>query len=156
MQLSIPINDETELSVFAKKFAKTLTFPCFITLSGQLGAGKTTLVRGILQALCVQGNVKSPTFTVVESYVIDQQLIYHFDLYRIHDIEELELLGIRDYFQEKALILMEWPERAAEILPEADINCNIQVQDIARVITLSSNSSEGHAILTRIQSDATQ
>lgn len=156
MQLTIRVNDEAGMYLFAKKFAMALTFPCFITLSGQLGAGKTTLVRSMLQALGVQANVKSPTFTVVESYLIDHQPIYHFDLYRIHDTGELELLGIRDYFQEEALILMEWAERAAEILPEADINCNIQLQDTVRVIELYSNSTDGQAILKRIQTDATQ
>lgn len=156
MHLIYTIKDEPEMLAFAKKLANALSVPCFMTLSGQLGAGKTTLVRGILQHLGVQGNVKSPTFTVVESYLLDNYPIYHFDLYRIHDPEELELIGIRDYFKDKALILMEWPEQAAEILPEADINCKIHSHGTARKLKLQSNSSHGQAILQRIQSDAAQ
>lgn len=156
MQITLQVNDEPEMLLFAKKFAAALSFPCFITLSGQLGAGKTTLARGILQHLGLQDHVKSPTFTVVETYSLNDQPIYHFDLYRIHDTEELELLGIRDYFNENALILMEWPERAAEILPEADINCNIHSEGKARKLELQSNSSLGQTILNRIQRDAIQ
>ncbi len=149
--LTINCYNEAETLFFAKKLAHALSFPCFMTLSGQLGAGKTTLSRGILQSLGHQGNVKSPTFTIVEPYQINTLNIYHFDLYRIHDIEELELMGVRDYFKEKTLILMEWPEKAAEILPEADINCNILIQGAARKFELTANTTIGIAIIQRIK-----
>jgi tRNA threonylcarbamoyladenosine biosynthesis protein TsaE len=127
-----------------------------MTLSGQLGAGKTTLTRGILQALGHSGIVKSPTFTVVESYHTSGHAIYHFDLYRINDIEELELIGIRDYFHENALILLEWPEHAEEILPVADIDCSIVIQGTARVFTFSANTNLGLILLHNLKANDTQ
>ena len=149
-KFTFKVNSETETVILAANLAKSLIIPCFITLSGQLGAGKTTLCRYILQSLGHQGNVKSPTFTIVEPYQLENLSVYHFDLYRIYDIEELELIGIRDYFKENALIILEWPERATEILPPADINCNILVHAETRKFELTANTKNGIAILQRI------
>lgn len=149
--ISIITANEIETFQLATHIAPSIAASCFITLSGQLGSGKTTFTRGILNALGHTGNVKSPTFTIVETYHLKNHLVYHFDLYRIHNSEELELIGFRDYFQEKALILLEWPEHAAGLLPETDIDCNIAIQNTNRIFTLTANTNLGLAIIQRLK-----
>ena len=118
-----------------------------IHLRGQLGAGKTTLARGFLRALGHAGTVKSPTFTLVEPYVIGDLHIYHFDLYRMNDPEELEAIGIRDYCENRAICLFEWPELGAAAVPAADIDLSIAHQDRGRVIQLQGRSGHGLHII---------
>ncbi|MEK7262693.1 MAG: tRNA (adenosine(37)-N6)-threonylcarbamoyltransferase complex ATPase subunit type 1 TsaE, partial [Pseudomonadota bacterium] len=103
------------------RFASALGNLKLVTLDGPLGAGKTTLVRGLLHALGHRGTVKSPTFTLVEPYEIGSRRFYHFDLYRLNDPRELEFLGIRDYLAGSDLCVVEWAERAGRLLPAPDV-----------------------------------
>jgi len=101
-----------------------------IYLQGELGAGKTTLVRGFLRSLGYQGNVKSPTYTLVETYSFDHfPVVHHLDLYRLKDPEEFFFLGPDNYFTQEAICLIEWPEKAPSLLPKATIKCYISIID---------------------------
>lgn len=124
-----------------------------IYLNGQLGAGKTTLTRSIIQNMGHQGNVKSPTYALVEEYHLTNKSIYHFDLYRLSDPEELEFIGFRDYFRENTLCLLEWPEKGGDLIPPADLLITINYQGNAREITLQANSNAAEQIICDLNKD---
>lgn len=136
MSKKVYLNNEAEMFAFAQEFAEQLKPGNVIYLKGDLGAGKTTLVRGILRAMGYQSPVKSPTFTIVEPYQLAETTIYHFDLYRIMDPEELDFIGIRDYATPETICLIEWPEKAQGYLPPADITCYIDIDGQGRIITI--------------------
>lgn len=135
------ISDEQEMLVLGKKIAEILPEKVLVFFNGPLGAGKTTLVRGILLAAGHQGSTKSPTYTLVEPYEIGNRQFYHFDLYRLGDPEELEYIGIRDYLDEESVCLVEWPEKGEGILPEPDLILNLNYEGEARSITLNSQAN---------------
>src|SRR5258708_6431581 len=100
---------------FGAELAQGCSPPCVIFLHGQLGAGKTTLVRGFLRGLGYEDKVKSPSYNLVEIYNLGAQSIFHFDFYRIRDPHELDFMGIQDYWQPSAIFLIEWPEKVAHL-----------------------------------------
>lgn len=120
-------------------------------LDGTLGAGKTTLSRGIVTGLGHSGKVKSPTYTLVEPYELTDWNVYHFDLYRLSDPEELEFMGIRDYFSSQAVCIVEWPERGEGMLPKADLLVELVYVEQHRQITLTSRTEKGAKILQSLK-----
>ena len=134
----------------------------FIELHGDLGAGKTTFVRHVLQAMGVTGRIKSPTYAIVESYDINNELsktslhqplnLWHFDFYRFNDPQEWEEAGFRDIFASKGIKVAEWPEKAAAKLPIADIAMIIVANmDESRVITVKAQTPTGQQLLSKLQ-----
>ena len=126
-----------------QRLAAACDSPCIIYLDGPLGAGKTTLVRGVLSGLGYHGTVRSPTYTLVEPYTVDARRVFHFDLFRLTDVEELEFVGVRDYFDGDATCLVEWPERGEGLLPPADLVIHLRFDGSARRVILESRSPRG-------------
>ncbi len=143
------LNNENDTRNLAQVLAEHLTSGV-IYLIGDLGAGKTTLTRYYLQALGHQGAVKSPTYTLVEPYQVNGKEIFHFDLYRLNDPYELELMGIRDYLETlNGLFLFEWPSKGADEIPQPDLVVDIQktAQETGREVTLSMPSETLYQVL---------
>ncbi len=120
-----------------------------IYLHGNLGAGKTTFVRGFLNGLGHVGKVKSPTYTLVEPYIIADFNIYHFDLYRFIDEEEWESAGFRDYFNPSTVCFVEWPEKAENLLPIPDIDIYLRPNNEGRILQLAAHSDLGKRVLQK-------
>lgn len=123
--------------------------PLIVTLAGELGAGKTTLVRGLLQGLGYQGKVVSPTYTLMEPYSAGDLNLLHLDLYRISHPEELEFLGIRDRLADSVL-LVEWPANGAGFLPQADVAVELAVSGRGRIARIQAGTPRGAALLGRV------
>jgi tRNA threonylcarbamoyladenosine biosynthesis protein TsaE len=118
-----------------------------IYLRGELGAGKTTLVRGVLRALGHEGPVKSPTYTLVELYEVSRLHLHHFDFYRFHDPREWIDAGFRESFNGRNVSLIEWPEKAGGMLPPADVEIALELHGAGRSVALTSNSLPGQKCL---------
>jgi tRNA threonylcarbamoyladenosine biosynthesis protein TsaE len=128
--LSLP--DPTATESAGRALASTLAAGMVVTLSGGLGAGKTTLVRGVLRGFDIQGPVRSPTYTLVEPYKVSSLYFYHFDFYRLKDPDEWEAAGFREYFRADAICLIEWPEHAGPLLPAADLELRLSIEEAGR------------------------
>ncbi len=141
------VHNENEMLDVGSKLAKVCQPPLVIYLQGPLGAGKTTFARGFLNGMGYTGKVKSPTYTLVECYNFSNSQLFHFDFYRIYDPDELELIGIRDYFTEGSISLIEWPELAYGRIAQADLICAFEIISEERKINFSANSLIGDKIL---------
>ena len=139
------IQDEDAMTRLGQALAKLTAGHGILFLQGDLGAGKTTLSRSIIRALGHNGPVKSPTFTLVEPYEINELRVWHFDLYRLADPEELEYLGIRDYFADDDLCLIEWPQQGQGYLPQPDIEITIKAHNDGRIVRLLPFSTRGES-----------
>jgi len=144
--------DEEAMVALGAQLGAVCVAPLVIYLQGDLGMGKTTLTRGLIQSRGHSGAVKSPTYTLVEPYEFDGQAFYHFDLYRLGDPEELEFMGIRDYFGDFSVCLVEWPDRGGPALPPADLVITIEKAGRGRRITVCAATEKGETVLEQLQS----
>ena len=140
--MKIILENEQETELLGSELWRVLPKKCLVFLNGDLGAGKTTLTRGVLRAAGHKSAVKSPTYTIVEEYNLTGGKLYHFDLYRIKDPEELEWIGIRDYLEEQNLCFVEWPELGKGYLPEPDIELTLEQQGDRRVVDIQVLSKD--------------
>lgn len=159
MHREFTLDNEAQTAAIAKLLAAALSNQgvnaqnVCIYLNGDLGAGKTTFSRYLLQSLGHVGSVKSPTYTLVEPYVIDGRDVFHFDLYRLGDPQELEFMGIRDYFKHNSLCLIEWPNKGEGCLPPADIQIDLTLSpdhQNMRVMEWTANSHVGQHIIKMV------
>ncbi len=146
LERQVHSSDEME-SLGARLAASHIKDLNLVTLAGALGAGKTTLVRGLLRGLGYQGSVKSPTFSLHESYPLGEKTIHHFDLYRVEDPDELEFIDFRETLEPSNLVLLEWPERAQSALPDPDLEIIIEKDESGRRVYLIDHSKTGRAFL---------
>ena len=142
---------ESDTLALGAELARGLAPGLVVYLSGDLGTGKTTLVRGLLRALGVTERVKSPTFSLVELYIVSSLYLYHFDFYRFKQSEEWADAGFRDYFNRMSVCVVEWPEKAGGQLPAPDLSIQMEVSGSGRGITISAESEAGSKCLTELQ-----
>lgn len=150
------VNEENETQQLAEKLAAHCPEDkrLIIFLQGELGAGKTTFTRFFLRALGHHGSVKSPTYTLVERYELAKQLVFHVDLYRLQTAREILEMGLYDDFDQTAIWLIEWPERAQSFLPPADILLTLSLLDSQRKATLLPQTPLGEQILKKMESSS--
>ena len=142
---------ETQTILLGKLLSVSLGHRGKVYLRGDLGAGKTTLCRGILRALGYEGAVKSPTFTIVEPYSLKKGKVYHFDLYRLIEPEELEYIGIDDYFDDQNLCLVEWPEKAEGYLPVCDLDLELLIDGRSRCARFTAGTDFGSEVVGKLK-----
>ena len=148
----IELIDEAATLKLGKEIAKSWPGgPMTIHLEGELGAGKTTLTRGLLVALGHTGKVKSPTYTLVEQYEIASRIVYHFDLYRLTDPEELDYIGLNDYLGGNALCIFEWPQQGGDYLPMPDLIIKLHYKNPGRQVTLTALSNSAQPIYQHLK-----
>lgn len=148
------LNDEAGTQALGAALARVLIPGLSIYLHGELGAGKTSLTRALLHAAGHQGRVKSPTYTLLEPYAIKLNELpielLHFDLYRMNSSEEFTDAGFRDYFDSNRICIVEWPERAENLLPTADMDVFLTVEEHGRGVELRANSDQGASCLKQL------
>jgi len=144
--MPLRLDGEAAQSAFGRRIAKHVTPPLTVYLQGDLGTGKTTLVRAILRGLGYTGPVRSPTYTLLEPYDLAQVHLYHLDLYRLGDPEELEYLGLRDLLDEQSVLFVEWPERGTGVLPTPDLTIHLEHAGEGRELELIVNGVRGQRL----------
>ena len=148
----LDVADEQAMVALGGALAAAAEPGLVVYLQGDLGVGKTTFCRGFIQSLGHEGAVKSPTYTLVEPYELGKLQVFHFDLYRLADPEELEFMGIRDYFGDFSVCLVEWPERGLGALPSADLRTNIKIdgKGHGRLVVFGADTERGKRVLSRM------
>jgi len=144
---------EADTLALGARLAPCLHGGMVVYLSGELGAGKTTLARGILRALGHAGRVKSPSYALVEPYKLSKLYLYHFDFYRFKDPRELEEAGFREHFNPATVCLVEWPENAGALLPAADLTIRIEAAGSGRQVKLEPGTEAGRLCLRNLEPD---
>ncbi len=144
------LRDEAATRALGARLARVLGPGMSMYLRGDLGSGKTTLVRGLLRGLGYEGRVKSPTYALVELYTISRLNFYHFDFYRFRDSKEWRDAGFSEYFNDASVRLVEWPEKAAGLLPAADVDVVFSIAGDGRDVSVSAGSERGEACLKRL------
>lgn len=132
------------------RLARVLDPGLALYLHGELGSGKTTLARGLIQELGYQGRVKSPTYALVELYTVSRLHLYHFDFYRFKDPKEWRDAGFNEYFNDASICLVEWPEKAAGLLPAADLDLTLEFAGDGRDLSIRAGTESGKACLHRL------
>ena len=146
---AVLLDDEAATLAAGAQFSDCVVAGLVVFLHGDLGAGKTTFTRGFLRGLGFSGKVKSPTYTLVEPYILADFTTYHFDLYRFIDEEEWEAVGFREYFNPHSICLIEWPEKAGHLLPEPDIHVQLTHVQTKRKIQFYASTNQGKQCLNR-------
>ncbi|OGA02760.1 MAG: tRNA (adenosine(37)-N6)-threonylcarbamoyltransferase complex ATPase subunit type 1 TsaE [Betaproteobacteria bacterium RIFCSPLOWO2_02_64_14] len=149
-ELTLDLPSEADTLALGAGIARGLAPGMVVFLSGELGAGKTTLARGILRGLGHTGRIKSPSFTLVEVYKLSRLYLYHFDFYRFNSPMELEDAGFREIFDGEAVCLVEWPEKAGAALPAADLKISIRAAGTGRRVEMIAATEAGKACLRHI------
>jgi len=149
--LKVELPDERATLALGAALAQVMEPGLVIYLRGDLGAGKTTVVRGLVRALGWQGPVRSPTYTLVEVYAVSRLDLHHFDFYRFHDPREWIDAGFRESFNGRTSSLIEWPERAGGMLPPADVEIALALHGEGRSAELTSRSIRGQKLLTLLE-----
>lgn len=152
--LTVGLPGESDTLHLGESLAPSLTPGTVVFLSGELGAGKTTLTRGVLRALGVIGRVKSPTYSLVELYTVSSLNLYHFDFYRFSESSEWSDAGFRDLFGGDNVCLVEWPEKAAGQLPPPDLWIRLQSDGDGRRASIEAHSEVGRACLSALSRDS--
>jgi len=149
--LHLQLADEAATRTLGERIAAALAPGLAIHLSGDLGAGKTTLARGLIRALGFAGKVKSPTYALVEPYTDSRLILYHFDFFRFKDPREWDDAGLRECFDGRAIVVVEWPEKAAGLLPAPDLRIRLEIPPGGgREATLEADTEPGRACLNEL------
>ena len=149
--ISIYLENEQASEQFASSLANVLVSGTILAFHGDIGAGKTTIIRATLKNLGITSAIKSPTFSLVESYSTEHFELHHFDLYRIHNPEELDYLGFRDYFTAHSICIIEWAERAKGVLPKIDLRFTLENDGAGRRLQIIAETDVGKHLLTGLE-----